>query len=191
MTNQLDVALFANRAFLVEGTTESSVFYGIGDKISPGLLEAAGVSIVPVGSKTSIPLPHAILTLIGIPVYALFDADGGFETRAKANGKPLDQIDKERQSHVAANRLVLKYFGQLEEDFPPSTVTEQVAIFEDHIEAFLSANWPEWTTARNEVEAAAGVNLAKNQLAYRAATLKAAGNVPEMLTRILAKAEGK
>ncbi|MDQ0084481.1 hypothetical protein J2W35_004850 [Variovorax boronicumulans] len=70
VANQLAVALFAHRAFLVEGTTESSVFYGIGDRTSLGSLEAAGVSIVPVGGKTSVPLVHAILTLIGIPVRA-------------------------------------------------------------------------------------------------------------------------
>ncbi len=191
VANQLAVALFAHRAFLVEGTTESSVFYGIGDKISLGSLEAVGVSIVPVGGKTSIPLAHAILTSIGIPVYALFDADGGFEARAKAHGKPQNKIDDERNSHVAANRSVLKYFGRAEEDFPSATVTEEIAIFEDHLEAFLSANWPEWITACISVEATAGITLVKNQLAYRTATLEAAGTVPEMLTQILAKAKGK
>ena len=191
VANQLAVALFAHRAFLVEGTTESSVFYGIGDKASVGSLEAAGVSIVSVGGKTSIPLAHAILTSIGIPAYALFDADGGFETRAKANGKLQDKIDDERKGHTSANRMVLKYFGRTEEDFPPAVVADKVAIFEDHLEAFLTAHWPEWITACKDVEAAAGISLAKNQLAYRSATLKAEGVVPEMLMQILVKAEGK
>lgn len=191
VANQLAVALFANRAFLVEGTTESSVFYGIGDKVTPGSLEAAGISIVPVGGKTLIPLAHAILTSIGIPVYALFDADSGFEARAKANGKPPKDIDNERKSHVAANRMILKYFGRTEEDFPAATVAKMVAIFEDHIEAFLLANWPGWITACKNVETTAGIILTKNQLAYRTATLKAEGAVPEMLMKILANAEGK
>lgn len=191
VANQLAVALFAHRAFLVEGTTEASVFYGIGDKASLGSLEAAGVSIVPVGGKTSIPLAHAILTSIGIPVYALFDADGGFEVRAKANGKAQDKIYEERKSHVAANRVVLKYFGRDEEDFPSAVVADKVAIFEDHLEAFLSTNWTEWVTACADVEAAAGISLAKNQLAYRTATLHAKGAVPETLIQILAKVEGK
>lgn len=190
VTNQLAVALFAHRAFLVEGTTDSSVFYGIGDKTSLGSLEAAGVSIVPVGSKTSIPLAHAILMSIGIPVYALFDADGGFEARAKAIGKEQKKIDDERKAHVAENRAVLKYFSRTEEDFPSAIVADDVAIFEDHLEAFLSANWPEWFTAWNDVEAAAGTKLKKNQQAYRAATLKAKGAVPEVLMQILAKAKG-
>lgn len=191
VANDLAVALFAHRAFLVEGTTESSVFYGIGDKTTLGSLEAAGVSIVHVGGKPSIPLAHAILTSIGIPVYALFDADSGFEARAVANGKKPDKIAEERMGHVKANRAVLRYFGRAEEDFPSAIVADEVAIFEDHLETFLSASWPDWITACNNVAAAAGINLAKNQLAYRTATLNADGAVPEMLIQILAKAEGK
>lgn len=191
VVNQLSVALFAHRAFLVEGPTESSVFYGIADKTLPGSLEVTGVSIVPVGGKTSIPLVHAILASIGIPVYTLFDADAGFEARATTNGKTQDKIDAERKSHVAANRMILKYFDRSEEDFPPAIVADEIAIFDDHLEAFLSANWTEWGTACAAAEAATGISLAKNQLAYRAATLKAEGAVPEMLLQILAKAKGE
>ena len=191
VTNQLAIALFANRAFLVEGTTELSIFYGVGDRSSPGSLEAAGISIVPVGSKTSIPLAHAILSSMGIPVYALFDGDGGFEARAIANGQKLEKIEEERKSHVASNRAALKYFGRAEEDFPAAIVADNVAIFDDHLEGFLSVHWPEWVTACAELEANAGIKLKKNQLAYRTATLKAAGTVPEMLQRILAKVERK
>lgn len=191
VADQLSIALFANRAFLVEGTTESSVFYGIGDRTSQGSLEAAGVSIVPVGSKTSIPLAHAILSAIGVPAYALFDADAGFEARAKAKNKKQEDIDKERNNHATENRKLLRYFGIPEEDFPKARVLNEVAIFEDQLESLLSEKWPEWVAACKEIEAAAGINIAKNQLAYRTATLKAAGAVPEMLQNILVKAEGK
>jgi predicted ATP-dependent endonuclease of OLD family len=190
VADQLSIALFANRAFLVEGPTESAVFYGLGDKTAPGSLEAEGISIVPVGSKTSLPLAHAILTAIGVPAYALFDADGGFESRAKAKNKKQEDIDKERNNHAAENRKLLRYFGMPEENFPPATVAEKAAIFDDHLESFLSANWPEWSTACSEVEAATGINLAKNQLAYRTATLHAAGTVPDMFTQVLTKARG-
>ncbi|MCU7997620.1 ATP-dependent nuclease [Shewanella oncorhynchi] len=190
VSDQLAVALFAHRAFLVEGTTESSIFHGIGDKISLGALEATGISIVPVGGKTSIPLVHAILSAIGIPVYALFDADRGCEARAKAKGKQQNKIDEELAKNAKENRTILKYFGIAEEDFPGATVSATVAIFEDHLESFLIANWPEWLTACNELEAATGVSLVKNQLAYRTATLRAEGTVPEMLKQILAKVKG-
>jgi len=191
VADQLAIALFANRAFLVEGPTELSMFYGIGDRSSPGSLEAAGISIVPVGSKTSISLAHAILKSIGVPVYALFDADGGFEARARAKNKKQEDIDRERNNHAAENRKLLRYFGLLEEDFPSATVADEVAIFEDHLEAFLSVKWSEWVIACDEIEVAAGISLAKNQLAYRTATLKAEGMVPDMLLQILAKVEGK
>ena len=42
VVNQLAVARFADRAFLVEGPTDSSVFYGVGDSIAAGSLDAAG-----------------------------------------------------------------------------------------------------------------------------------------------------
>lgn len=191
VADQLSIALFANLAFLVEGSTESAIFYGIGDRTSHGLLEAAGVSIVSVGSKTSIPLAHAILSAIGVPAYALFDADAGFEVRAKAKNKKLEDIDKERNNHAAENRKLLRYFDIPEEDFPEAVVGDTVAIFEDHLESFLVANWPEWLAACSEIEIATGISLSKNQLAYRTATLKSAGAVPEMLQQILAKVEGK
>lgn len=191
VADQLSIALFANLAFLVEGSTESAIFYGIGDRTSHGLLEAAGVSIVSVGSKTSIPLAHAILSAIGVPAYALFDADAGFEVRAKAKNKKQEDIDKERNNHAAENRKLLRYFDIPEEDFPEAVVGDTVAIFEDHLESFLVTNWPEWLAACSEIEIATGISLSKNQLAYRTATLKSAGAVPEMLQQILAKVEGK
>ncbi|CQJ16729.1 Predicted ATPase [Yersinia enterocolitica] len=191
VSDQLAVALFAHRAFLVEGTTESSVFHGIGDKMSLGALEAAGISIVPVGGKTSIPLVHAILSALGIPVYALFDADRACAARAKAKGKQQNKIDEELAKNARENRTTLKYFGIAEADFPEAVVGDTVAIFEDHLESFLIANWPEWLAACSEIEVATGIRLSKNQLAYRTATLKSAGAVPEMLQQILAKVEGK
>lgn len=191
VANQLSVALFANRAFIVEGTTDSAVFYGIGDKKSLCSLEAAGVSIISIGSKSSIPLAHAILTLIGIPAYVLFDADGGFEARAVFNGKSKEKIDEERNNHANENRKILKYFGRTEEDFPTAIVEEDIAIFDDNIETYLSSNWPEWATACKNVEDAAGIKLSKNKQAYRTATLNAEGTVPDMLSQILYQAVGK
>ena len=191
VADQLAIALFANRAFLVEGPTESSVFYGIGDRYFPGSLEAAGICIVFVGGKTSIPLAHAILDSMGVPVYTLFDADRGFEARAQAKNKPQEEIDKDRNNHAAENRKLLRYFGLPEENFPSAGVTDKTAILEDQLEAYLSENWNEWLVACQSVEAEAGISLAKNTLAYRTATLKAAGDVPEMLVNIVAKAKGE
>lgn len=190
VTDRLSVALFAARALLVEGDTEAAVFYGIGDRDAVGRLESQGLSIVPAGGKGGIPLAHAILTCLGIPTYVLFDGDSGFETRAKAAGKIPTTIDAERTKFLTENRRLLKYLGEAEVDFPPDQVGHRVATLSDHLESHLTSNWPEWDTSYAAIEAAAGVQLAKNQYAYRTATLEAQGTVPVMLKQILTKAIG-
>lgn len=186
---QLSTALFATRALVVEGTTESAVFYGIGDRDAPAGLECAGVAVVPANGKSSVPLAHAVLTSLGIPTYAVFDADSDFEVRAKANGKTQDKIDEERASHLAANKQLVKYFKLADEEFPAQAVADAVAVFGDHLESFLQSEWPEWADSCAIVETAAGVSLKKNQLAYRTATAQAGGAVPDMLRQILKKVE--
>lgn len=190
VTDRLSVALFAARALLVEGDTEAAVFYGIGDRDAVGRLESQGLSIVPAGGKGGIPLAHAILTCLGIPTYVLFDGDSGFEARAKTSGKNQATIDAERTKFSTENRRLLKYLGEAEVDFPADQVGDRVAILSDHLESYLKSNWPEWGTSYAAIEAAAGIQLAKNQYAYRTATLEATGTVPGMLKQILTKAAG-
>ena len=190
VADQLSISLFANRALIVEGPTEHALIYGIGDRSSPGCLEAEGVAIVCAGSKTSIPLAHAILLCTGVPTYALFDADGCFEKRAKEKGKSNDQIDKERRNHSEENRKLLKYFKMPEVDFPETIVNDNVAILEDCLESFLNDNWPEWTESCTRIERETGITLEKNQIAYRSATIAAQGEVPDFLQKILSKARG-
>lgn len=86
---------------------------------------------------------------------------------------------------------MLRYFGLPEADFPNAIVGEQVAILDDHLESFLSDKWSEWGTACKHVEDESEVSLTKNSLAYRTATLKAEGDVPEMLIHILSKVKVK
>jgi predicted ATP-dependent endonuclease of OLD family len=190
VTNRLSVALFAAHVLLVEGDTEAAVFYGIGDRDAVGRLESQGLSIVPGGGKGGIPLAHAILTCLGIPTYVLFDGDSAFEVRANAAGKNQTAIDGERTKFSTENRRLLKYLGETEVDFPSEQVGDRVATLSDHLETYLESNWTEWVTSCAAIEAAAGVLLAKNQYAYRTATLEAQGAVPEMLKQILTKAGG-
>lgn len=188
VTNRLSVALFAARVLLVEGDTEAAVFYGIGDRDTVGRLESQGLSIVPAGGKGGIPLAHAILTCLGIPTYVLFDGDSGFEVRAKAVGKKQAVIDGERTKFSTENRRLLRYLGEIEVDFPSEKIGERVATLSDHLESYLEANWSEWATSCTAIEAAAGIELPKNQYAYRTATVEAKGTIPEMLKQILTKA---
>lgn len=186
---QFSTALFSSRALVVEGTTDSAVFYGVGDRGAPARLESAGVAVVPAGGKGRLPLAHAVLTCLGIPAYAVFDADSKFEDRARANGKSQKKIDKERQSHVANNKMLAKYFELEDQEFPAQAVEQSVAVFGDNLEAFLEAEWPEWVASCTEIEATAGVLLKKNQVVYRTATANAVGVVPEFIEAILKKVE--
>lgn len=191
ISNQLSTAVFSDRAFLVEGTTECAVFYGLGDRNGVGSLEASGLSIVPVSGKMNIPLAHAILDALGVPVYALFDADAGYEARATANGKDVIKVATDKQNHIRENHKLLRYFGLPEVDFPSESVEDMVAIFEDHLEGHLESNWPEWMSELSALEAASGLSVKKNQEAYRHVTLSAVGDVPRVFMEVLAKARGE
>lgn len=184
---RLAIGLFAESVLLVEGSTEVAVFHGIGDRDSIGFIESKGLSVVDAGGKNGIPLAHAILTSIGIPTYVLFDGDGGFEVRAKALGKSEKVINDERTKFIKENRLLLAYLAEDEVDFPPDKVGSQSATLGDNLETFLEANWPEWVLSCKEIEEQAGIELKKNNAAYRQATLKAGGHAPEMLKQILSK----
>lgn len=190
VTDCLSVALFAERALVVEGNTEAAVFYGVGDRDAVGRLESQGLSVVPAGGKGGIPLAHAILTCLGIPTYVLFDGDGGFEERAIAAGRNQNDINGQRAKFSTENRRLLKYLGETEVDFPSDQVGDRVATLSDNLESYLKANWPEWDTSYAAIEAAAGIQLPKNQYAYRTATLEANGTVPGMLNQILTKSGG-
>lgn len=185
ISNQLSAAVFSTKVLLVEGTTEAAVLYGIGDRDGVGSLEARGLSIVPVSGKMNIPLAHSILTSLGIPTYCLFDADAGFEARARGIGKNDGEVEEQRKNHIAANRKLLRYFGLPEEDFPAGVVSSSIAILEDHLESHLGANWPEWVDALDRLTAEAGVPIHKNSDAYRTVTVNAAGSVPLILQQIL------
>ena len=190
ISNSLAVALFADSALLVEGPTDAAIFLGIGDRESIGSLEAKGISLVPVGGKMSIPLAHAILSSLGIPVHALFDADSGQESRSIGQGKPEAKIQAEKQQTISENRKLLKYFGHIEEDFPAAMAGGAVSAFEDNLEAFLYENWPEWADSCRAFEIQTGITLKKSQHAYRNATQFAEGTIPAMLRQILTMAGG-
>jgi putative ATP-dependent endonuclease of the OLD family len=190
VTDCLSVALFAARALLVEGATDASVLYGIGDRDAVGRLESQGLAIVPVSGKGEIPLAHAILACLGIPTYVLFDGDNGFFARAKAVGKNQTTIDGERTKFSSENRRLLRYFGEVEVDFPVDQVGDRIATFSDNLESYLKSNWAEWFASYEAIETNAGIQLSKNQYAYRTATREAKGTVPEMLMQILAKSGG-
>jgi putative ATP-dependent endonuclease of OLD family len=73
---------FASVAVLVEGVGDRAALTAVAR--SRGIdFESRGIALLPVGGKVNIARPHAVFSLFGIPVFALFDSD--------ANLKPDDQ----------------------------------------------------------------------------------------------------
>lgn len=183
-------ALFAERALLVEGTTDVEVIYGIGDRDSTASLESAGLAVIDVGGKGNIPLAHAVLSSLGIATHCLADGDKGSEARAAAAAKPVDKVAEVREASASANKRLLKYFGQAEIDFPDQGHHDGLSIIGDRLEELLDAEWPEWSTSCHELETETGVPLAKNRTAYRTATRRAGGAPSTFLAEVIGRAKG-
>ena len=188
IANKLSDALFADRAILVEGTTEVEVLYGIGDRIGIGACEAAGISIVSIGGKTQFILPHAILQALGIPTSVLFDGDEDIEIRLKT--KHPDRNEKslrdERNNHAQQNKKLLSYLGRKPIDFPKQGIADGIAVFRDCLETFLNEEWPEWKVAVDDLVEISDIDLSKNSDSYRSATHNARGQIPALLSDLIA-----
>lgn len=188
---RLSDALFAERALLVEGTTEVAVLHGIGDRKATASLESSGLAVVEVGGKDNIPLAHAILDSLGISTRSLFDGDSGFETRATAMGKSASKIADERMGHIASNKRLLEYFELTVVDFPDQRHHKHVSIISDRLEELLGSEWPEWAASCKALEEETGIALTKSRAAYRTATQKADGQPSPFLTEVISRASGE
>lgn len=183
IANRLSEAMFAERALLVEGTTDAAILYGLGDRISTGSCEASGLSIVNVGGKQNIILAHAILTALGIPTSALFDGDRQHQLKDRTSAS---KKAKENEVNTKkTNKRLLAYFNRPEEEFPDTLIKPPVAYFAKHIEDYIDSNWPEWRIELNRIGEETGIDVAKNADAYRSATARAGGTPPTELVDLL------
>src|SRR6202034_625792 len=91
---KLPEALFAEAVILVEGSTDQAVIEGCAER-EDTFLANDGIVVAEVGGKDGVLLPHAILTLLGIPCYLVFDGDNGCEDRMRRNRRDEAQIAAE------------------------------------------------------------------------------------------------
>jgi hypothetical protein len=186
IAGQLSDAIFSKGVIVVEGTTEVAIIQGIAER-SGRFLEVEGISVVGVGGKTNVALVHAILISLGIPTYAVFDADRGCEERSKAMGKNRTTINSEVANHIKQNRALMTYFGLTPVDFPDETEADNVTIMEDNLESLMQRDWPEWPAACNQIEDELQISLRKNNAGYKQAALRATGNPCPILERIITR----
>jgi putative ATP-dependent endonuclease of the OLD family len=184
---RLPEALFAEVVVLVEGDTDRAVIEGCGER-DGGSLAVEGIVVAEVGGKDILFMPHAILTLLGIPCYIVFDGDKGCGDRMRQRQKSEADVLSEQRAKSRKNRELLRYLGKAEEDWPSTGSHNTFAVFSDRLEEELSATWPGWVARRQELVDSGTGFLAKNTATYRYVALTTTEKMPDVLHGILTAA---
>lgn len=115
MTPWINEGFFADAVALVEGEDDRAAILGMAHVMNRDL-ESIGVSVIPVGGKRNLDRPALIFKEFGIPVFVLWDSDGGKGDTAglcPKCGNPLDG-----KPDPADNHRLLRIVGKKEEDWP-------------------------------------------------------------------------
>ncbi|MFC8360398.1 ATP-dependent endonuclease [Streptomyces griseorubiginosus] len=187
--NRLPEALFASAVVLVEGETDKAVLEGSATR-DGAPLAVEGVHVAEAGHKTAIYLSHAILTLLGIPCFAVFDADAGVGVRMEKNGRKLRDIRNAELNERAENHRLLMYLGQSNiPDLPPTHADVDYAVFADCLEETLKSDWPEWGEKVEELIQSGIGYSEKNTYTYARAAFEAGGEPPIVIKQIIQNAK--
>lgn len=112
--------LFADVAVIVEGDSDVAALWAM-QKHLDQRWDELGIVVVPVAGKSKMDRAVVAFQGFGIPTYFMFDGD------------------RTKGEEAAANRILLRLAGADVVDFPPTTVTDRFAVFEDDIETYLRA----------------------------------------------------
>ncbi|KOV83913.1 hypothetical protein ADL01_09510 [Streptomyces sp. NRRL WC-3618] len=187
--HRLAEALFASAVVLVEGHTDAAVLEGSATRDgSP--LAVEGIHVAEAGHKTAIYLSHAILTLLGIPCFAVFDADAGVGIRMEQNGRKQSDIRNAELNERAENRRLFMYLGQhAVSDLPHTHAESDYAVFADRLEETLKDEWPEWGQKVEELIQSGLGYSEKNSYTYARAAFEADGEPPTVIKQIVQNAK--
>lgn len=182
-------SFFADVVLLVEGTTDRAILAGIADRESFGLL-LRGIFICEAGGKNALLLAHAILDSLGIPSYVLADNDShrrdeldaavaaGDLERSEALGPTVDNI-------MLENRMLLRFFGVDEEDWPTGSVDPQLRFVDGGLEQAIERTWPSWVEKRDELISSGDGFSGKNAATYGDAATQCDGAVPDEFIELI------
>jgi predicted ATP-dependent endonuclease of OLD family len=177
---RLPEALFADAVILVEGTTDQAILEGCA--LREDALNVSGIVVVEAGGKDGIPLAHSILEELGVPCFVMFDGDGGVGNRTA----PETRANAEQVVGVA-NRKLLRYLGDPEQEHPATTVTDRWAVLEDTLEPVLD-EWTAWGAKQRELIQDDRGLPGKDAATYRLAAIEADANPPALLGDIITRA---
>jgi putative ATP-dependent endonuclease of OLD family len=176
-------ALFARAVLLTEGYSDAALLAGMADRNGGGL-DAEGIAVVPAGGKSRLLVPWAILTELEIPVFVVFDGDSGAPQRIFDTGGSPTKRDVERDRLAKENRGLLGLLGADPQDFPPSHITSNYAVFEDRIEATLDSAWPAVLELTDQIAGEQQDWRSKPEDALREAARTSAG-LPEFFAQLI------
>ena len=164
----LPEALFAESVILVEGDEDAAILEAAG---SVNQLAVGGICVAPVCGKSNMLIPSAILSLLGIRNLMFVDNDSGCGQRMHANHKSQHQIDEAEDKHKKDNRLLCRFAGAKEEDYPVGEVNDSLVFVPDTLESLLASDLPGWDVTRErlitEGRGVTGKNAATYSLASR------------------------
>ena len=123
MTAIVSEGFFASVVAVVEGMTEVGALWEVADGLNLNW-KRKNIVVIPAGGKPSIDRPVIIFRGLKIPTYLVFDGD-----------KSRQGTDKEAR-YATQNAACLRLAGADVVPFPPLTVSDSWACFEDDFEAY-------------------------------------------------------
>ncbi|MGB8961350.1 MAG: AAA family ATPase [Pseudonocardiaceae bacterium] len=182
LRRQVAEAVFAKAVIVVEGTSDAGLLHGIADRC--GGFDALGVAVVAGSGKRQLLIPWAILTELQIPVYVVFDADGGLARRRMAQGWPRAKAEHAEAKEQCENKVVLAALRAPIELAPVTQVTSTYAVFADTLETECAA-WEGFDTAVEAAKDELGDWREKSDDAYRQAATTLESDPPVVLWKIV------
>ncbi len=166
MATSLREAIFAAAVLLCEGPSDAALMEGVA--ALQGGLDRDGVAVAECANKSSLGIAIAILRQLGIPCFALFDADA-------VNAK---------EDEAALNQRLLTLCEEEPEEWPAREVRQRSANFADTMESDLATIWTGFEEILEQVAEELGVKGDKKVRAYGEAVARA-GEPPGFLTEVL------
>ena len=190
-TVSLAEAIFSDAVILVEGETDKAIIEGASCRVGQIPLARLGISIAVANGKDGIPIPHAILTRLGIPTLTVFDNDRGSSERvrakAKSERKEQDAAD-ELAKNIASHRKLLEYFNEAVVDFPEGAVNPILYAWADNLEEVLQAEWADWEISRATIVGQQRGAPKKNAATYQLAAQESRSEPGESLSTVITMA---
>jgi putative ATP-dependent endonuclease of OLD family len=123
MTTAVSEGFFANTIAVVEGMTEAGALWRMSDLLKLQWKQL-NIVVIPAEGKSKLDRPVIIFRGFGIPTYFIFDGD----SRHKGGGHEQQTLNQ--------NKLLLRLAGVPPVDFPPQTIADSWACFENDFESY-------------------------------------------------------